>query len=230
MTRLFDCPVLDCRYESCQRGTCMLIYILQLLATVVCAASGALMAGRKNMDIIGLLAISMATALGGGTLRDLLLDRNPVFWMGDTAYILASLLAAMFVWIYTRLWSPPDRFLLTLDAFGLGLFLIVGIQIAENYGYTGAVALIMGILTGVAGGVIRDVLCGEIPVIFRKSELYASAALIGGVAYFIALRQEIDRDLAAIIGAALTIFLRLAALRWQWQLPAMALKESSSGR
>lgn len=206
----------------------MLIYVLQLIATVVCAASGALMAGRKNMDLIGLLTISLATAVGGGTLRDLLLDRNPVFWMGDTAYILASILAAMAVWIYTRFWAPPDRFLLVLDAFGLGLFLICGIQIAEDYGQTGAIAIIMGIITGVAGGVIRDVLCGEIPTIFRKSELYASAALIGGVVYFMALRQGIERDWAAIIGAGLTIFLRLGAVRWRWRLPTMAFKESTN--
>lgn len=206
----------------------MLFYVLQLIATVVCAASGALMAGRKNMDLIGLLTISLATAVGGGTLRDLLLDRNPVFWMGDTAYILASILAAMAVWIYTRFWAPPDRFLLVLDAFGLGLFLICGIQIAEDYGQTGAIAIIMGMITGVAGGVIRDVLCGEIPTIFRKSELYASAALIGGVVYFMALRQGLGRDWAAVIGAGLTIFLRLSALKWHWHLPQMAFKESTN--
>lgn len=205
----------------------MLIYVLQILATVVCAASGALMAGRKNLDLIGLLTISLATALGGGTLRDILLDRNPVFWMGDTIYILAGLVAALVMWIYSRFWAPPERVLLILDAFGLGLFLIVGIQVAEKFGQAGAVALIMGIITGVAGGVIRDVLCGEIPVIFRKGELYASAALIGGVAYFVAIRNGLGPDVAAITGAIVTIFLRLGALKWHWHLPAMTFQKSS---
>lgn len=206
----------------------MLIYVLQLLATVVCAASGALMAGRKNLDLIGLLTISLATALGGGTLRDLLLDRNPVFWMGDPGYLVASLVAALLVWIYMRFWAPPERFLLIVDAFGLGLFLIVGIQVAESVGQTGAIALLMGIITGVAGGVIRDVLCGEIPMVFRPMEkLYASAALMGGLSYFIVIRNGGGGTLAAILGATITIFLRLAALKWRWHLPGLAFKKTT---
>lgn len=203
----------------------MAIYVLQLLATMVCACSGALTAGRKNLDLIGLLAISFATATGGGTLRDLLLDRNPVFWMGDPAYLYVSLGAALAIWIYTRFWAPPERFLLIVDAFGLGLFLIVGIQIAENVGQSATVALIMGLITGVAGGVVRDVLCGEIPVIFRRSELYASAALIGGGVYLALGQWDVARDVAALIGAGVAIFLRLAALRWRWHLPVLAFKE-----
>ena len=203
----------------------MLIYVLQLLATMVCACSGALMAGRKNLDLIGLLAISFATATGGGTLRDLLLDRNPVFWMGDTSYLFVSLGAALAIWLYTRFWAPPERFLLIVDAFGLGLFLIVGIQIAENAGQSAAVSLIMGLITGVAGGVIRDVLCGEIPVIFRRSELYASAALIGGGVYLALGQWDVAPDVAALAGAGVAIFLRLAALRWRWHLPVLAFKE-----
>lgn len=204
----------------------MLIYVLQLLATMVCACSGALTAGRKNLDLIGLLAISFATATGGGTLRDLLLDRNPVFWMGDPGYLYVSLGAALAIWIYTRFWAPPERFLLIVDAFGLGLFLIVGIQIAENAGQSATVSLIMGVITGVAGGVIRDVLCGEIPVIFRRSELYASAALIGGGVYLALGQWNVVPDVAALVGAGVTIFLRLAALRWRWHLPVLAFKES----
>lgn len=208
----------------------MLIYLLQLLATVVCAGSGALTAGRKNLDLIGLLAISFATAVGGGTLRDLLLDRNPVFWMGDTAYVFTSIAAALAIWVYTRFWAPPERFLLIVDAFGLGLFLICGIQIAEHSGQSPTVALLMGVITGVAGGVIRDVLCGEIPVIFRRSELYASAALAGGTAYLALRRAGVSEATSALAGAAITIFLRLAALRWRWHLPVLAFKESGTLR
>jgi uncharacterized membrane protein YeiH len=203
------------------------LYLLQLLATVICACSGALTAGRKNLDLIGLLAISFATAVGGGTLRDLLLDRNPVFWMGDTAYVFASIAAALAIWIYTRFWAPPERFLLIVDSFGLGLFLICGIQIAEHSGQSATVALLMGVITGVAGGVIRDVLCGEIPLIFRRSELYASAALAGGTAYFALRRTGVPESASALASAAITIFLRLAALRWRWHLPVLAFKENS---
>jgi len=115
--------------------------------------------------------------------------------------------------------------MLISDAFGLGLFLIVGIQIAEDAGKSATVALIMGVITGVAGGALRDLLCGEIPVIFRRSELYASAALIGGMVYLGLGQFEVPSDVAAILGAGMTIFLRLAALKWRWHLPVMAMKK-----
>lgn len=203
----------------------VLIYVLQLLATIVCACSGALVAGRKNLDLIGLLAISFATGVGGGTVRDVLLDRNPVFWIGDPTYVSMSLLAAGAIWLHTRFLEPPDRFLLILDAFGLGLFLIVGIQIAEGVGQSAGISLIMGVITGVAGGVIRDVLCGDIPLIFRSSELYASAALAGGALYITLRYFRLPPDLCAISGALGVIFLRLAALRWGWRLPVLTLKK-----
>lgn len=203
----------------------LIFYILQMAGTAACAASGALSAGRKSLDLVGVLVISMAAAVGGGTIRDLLLDRNPVFWMGDNLYILVALAAGLLTWIYTRWWSPPTRLLLVVDAVGLALFTIIGTRIAEQGGQTHLVCVIMGVITGAAGGVLRDILCGEIPMTFRRSELYASAALIGSATYLGLEALGLPTDGCALVSVIFILLLRLAALRWNWHLPVFEFKE-----
>lgn len=203
----------------------MLISFLQMAATAACASSGALAAGRKSLDLVGVMVISIAAAVGGGTLRDLLLDRNPVFWLAHNEYLFVSIATGLITWVYTRWWSPPRRLLLVVDACGLALFTISGIQIAEQSGQGPVACLVMGVITGTAGGVLRDVLCGEIPMIFRRSELYASASLLGGIAY-LALRQfPLPPEASILTGAVVTFLLRLAALKWNWHLPVFEFKE-----
>jgi uncharacterized membrane protein YeiH len=203
----------------------MLVYTLQVAATIVCGAAGALAAGRKKLDLFGVLVVSFTSAVGGGTLRDLLLDRNPVFWLADTSYLPLSLGAGILVWIYTRRWAPPRRLLDFVDAFGLALFTISGIQIAQSTGQAPLICLLMGVITGVAGGIFRDILCGEIPFVLRRSELYASAALLGGGAYLALYEFGIDHGTCALSGAAMIVFLRFASLKWGWHLPVYNLKE-----
>lgn len=203
----------------------MLVYFLQLAGAAACAASGALSAGRKSLDFVGVMVISLAAAVGGGTLRDLLLDRNPVFWLADNLYLYVSFAAALLTWIYTRRWSPPMRLLLTVDAVGLALFTITGTQIAEQMQQTIMICLAMGVITGVAGGIVRDVLCGEIPMTFRRSELYASAALLGSGVYLGMEYLAVPADLCALAGAVTIFLLRMAALRWNWHLPVFVYKD-----
>lgn len=205
----------------------MLIYFLQLAGTTACASSGALAAGRKRLDLIGVMVISFTAAVGGGTLRDLLLDRNPVFWLADHTYLFVSMGAGLLTWIYTRRWAPPHRVLLVVDAAGLALFTISGIQIAEQAAQPLVASIIMGVITGVAGGIFRDVLCGEIPMTFRQSELYASASLLGGIVYISLKKIGLESGLCAMIGAGVIFFLRLAALKWGWRLPVFDFKEKS---
>ena len=202
----------------------MLIYFLQIVATVVCAVGGALAAGRKSLDLFGVMVVSFAAAVGGGTLRDLFLDRNPIFWIEDSTYLPVTLSAGLLAWIYTRFWAPPLRLLDVVDAFGLALFSISGLQIAQQSGQSHLISLVMGVITGVAGGVFRDVLCGQISVVFR-SELYASAALIGGVVYLVLAKSGMAPWICVFLAALLIITLRLAALQWGWQLPIFTLKE-----
>ena len=159
-----------------------ILHAIELLGVAVFAVSGALAAGRRSLDLLGVVVIATVTATGGGTLRDLLLDRSPVFWIADTTYLYVSIAAALLTVVYARYRHPPERFILIADALGLALFSISGAQIAENAGYGGIVVVIMGTLTGAAGGMLRDVLCAEVPLILRRSRIYATAAIAGVVA------------------------------------------------
>ena len=204
----------------------MLIFSLQMAATMVCAVGGALAAGRKRLDMVGVVFVSFVAAVGGGSLRDLLLDRNPVFWLAQPSYLTVSLAAGALTWIYICRWRAPVRFLSFVDAFGLALFTISGIQIAQEMGQSVPICLVMGVVTGVAGGLFRDLLCGEIPAIFKSGELYASAALLGGVAFFLVERLGADPRLSALLGAGTVVGLRLAALHLGWRLPVLKPKNS----
>ncbi len=199
-----------------------ILHAIELFGVAVFAVSGALAAGRRSLDLLGVVVIATVTATGGGTLRDLLLDRSPVFWIADTTYIYVSIAAALLTVVYARFRHPPDRFILIADALGLALFSISGAQIAENAGYSGIVVVIMGTLTGAAGGMLRDVLCAEVPLILRRSRIYATAAIVGVIVY-LALQTLLDRTLAALLGMACVAGLRLAAIIWDWTLPVFSL-------
>jgi uncharacterized membrane protein YeiH len=190
----------------------------------VFAISGALAAGRRSLDLIGVVVIATVTAVGGGTLRDLLLDRT-VFWIADPAYLYVCLIAALLTVFYARFRHPPDRLILYADALGLALFSISGAQIAQNLGHGGIVVVVMGASTGVAGGLLRDVLCAEIPLILRRGRMYASASIAGVVAYLL-LETQVDRTLAAILGMSTIAGLRLAAIAWDLTLPVFSLPKS----
>jgi len=207
-------------------GTSLLIFGLQMAATMVCAVGGALAAGRKRLDMVGVVFVSFVAAVGGGSLRDLLLDRNPVFWLAQPSYLTVSLAAGALTWIYICRWRAPVRFLSFVDAFGLALFTISGIQIAQEMGQSVPICLVMGVVTGVAGGLFRDLLCGEIPAIFKSGELYASAALLGGAAFFLVERLGADPRLSALLGAGTVVGLRLAALHLGWRLPVLKIKNA----
>ena len=151
---------------------------LEMFAVGVCAVSGALAAARKKMDIFGLIVTAMVSAVGGGTVRDLLLDHRPVFWIANTTYLWLPALVAVATAAYARSWRVPTYSLTLADALGLALFTISGARLALNDGYAFLIVVLMGATTGVAGGALRDVLCGEIPRIF-KGEVYATVSLLG---------------------------------------------------
>jgi uncharacterized membrane protein YeiH len=196
--------------------------ILELVGVAVFAVSGALAAGRKSLDLIGVMVTGTVTAIGGGTIRDVLLDRHPVFWIADPAYLYVSLAAALGTVAYSRRWRPPARALAVADTLGLALFSISGAQVAEAAGLRGVVAVIMGTMTGVAGGVIRDVLTAEIPMIMRRGPIYATACIFGVVVYLL-LEGPLPRDAAALVGMACIAGLRLAAILWDLTVPVFSL-------
>jgi uncharacterized membrane protein YeiH len=195
------------------------IHLIGLCGVAVCAISGALAAGRKSFDLLGVAIIALVTAIGGGTLRDVLLDRHPIFWIADPTYLLVILVSAAFTVLYVRFRHPPYRALLIADALGLGFFTISGAQVAEAKGLPAVIVILMGAITGAAGGLFRDVLSAEVPLLLRKGELYATASIIGAAMYLLVQGIHCPRPLSAIAGAVVVIGLRFAAIRWQLVLP-----------
>ena len=195
-----------------------MLYVVGLIGVAAFAASGVLSAARRGMDLIGVTAIALVTAIGGGTLRDVLLDR-PVFWLGDRRYLWVGLISAAATLVWVRFRHPPHRALLVADALGLALFAISGTQMSEESGQAGIVAVLMGVLTGTAGGVVRDVLSAEIPLVFRPGRLYVTAVVVGASAYLLLQAIDVSRNLAAAAGMVTIAALRFAAIRWDVRLP-----------
>ncbi len=193
--------------------------ILEFLGTFAFSISGIRLASAKQFDWFGAFVIGFVTAVGGGTLRDVMLDQPP-FWMVNPIYIISTGIAFVVVIFYRKILIRHNYTIFTFDAVGLALFTVVGIEKTLGCGFPFWVALIMGIITGCVGGIIRDVLITEIPLIFRK-EIYALASLVGGLFYFasdlIGMPAEITKVIA-IIAAVLT---RIIAVRFQISLPIL---------
>jgi uncharacterized membrane protein YeiH len=204
-------------------------HVIELLGAGVFAVSGVLTAGRKSLDWIGVAVIAIVTATGGGTLRDVLLNRHPIFWIADPTYLLVILGATAFTLVYVHFHVPGRRGLLVADAFGLAFFTISGTQIAEQAGLSGLLAVLMGTITGVAGGMVRDVLCAEIPLILRRGQLYASSTIVGATLYLLLERAGAHRDAASLVGMATIVLVRFAAILWRLELPVLSLEETESG-
>lgn len=198
----------------------VLIYWVGLAAVAVNALTGVLDSGRKQMDLIGALLVAVATALGGGTVRDLLLDRN-VFWVVDQSYLVAALGSGLTTFFIARAVAIPPRLFLIPDAIGLALFTVVGTQVALQWHTPWLVASLMGVITGVVGGVLRDILCNDVPLVFLKGELYASAAWAGALATIGLQETGFSALGAASAGMAIVLGLRLAAIRYRLTLPAL---------
>ena len=197
-----------------------LLYGVGLVAVAVNALTGVLDSGRKQMDLIGALLVGVATALGGGTIRDLLLDRN-VFWVVDQTYLIVALGAGLLTFFAVRNRPLPPRLFLIPDAIGLALFTIVGTQIALQWHAPWLVASLMGVITGVVGGVLRDILCNDVPLVFLKGELYATAAWVGALSLIALQEIGVSAVASAWAGMAIVLLLRLLAMRYHLTLPAL---------
>lgn len=199
----------------------MILYLLDLVGVAVFAMSGAIAAGRKGFDLLGVAVIATVTAIGGGTTRDVLLNRHPVFWIADPTYLLVTLVAAGLTLLYSRFRKPPSFSLLMADAVGLALFTISGAQVAEARNLPGVIVVVMGTMTGAVGGLLRDVLSGEVPMLLRQTDLYATAAIAGATAYLMLQGIGMERMPAALVGMATVVGLRLAGIVWGLRLPVV---------
>lgn len=195
-------------------------------AVAVCAISGVLAAEGRRMDLFGALVLALVTAVGGGTIRDLCLG-VPVFWVRNPTHVTTALLAAMVTFVLVRFVRMPRRALLFADAFGLALFGIAGTEKALANGSPGLVAIMMGVITGVAGGILRDVLRREVPWVFqREVELYATAVFLGALT-LVLLRQWLPpSEIHRYTAMGVILVLRLAAMRWKLRLPVFKSRDS----
>jgi uncharacterized membrane protein YeiH len=199
------------------------LYWVSLVAVVVSSASGVLKSGFRQFDLFGVVIIAITTGLGGGSLRDMLLDIE-VFWIKDQIFFIVSLTSAMVIFIGARSLSISAKFFLIPDAAGLAAFSVAGTMVALMAGAPWLIASFMGVITGAMGGIFRDLLCNETPIVF-KSPLYATAAWIGSLGFIVLIDSGVSITISAIV-AGLSIFItRLLALHFNLGLPKFQLKE-----
>jgi uncharacterized membrane protein YeiH len=197
-----------------------LLYTLDLIGTFVFAISGLRLAAKKDMDLFGAAVIAFVTAVGGGTTRDVLLGATPVAWINNIEYPIAILLAIPFTFIFRKYIVNLKRTFFIFDSIGIAIFTISGMQKALDYGLSPGMAMAMGMVSAVVGGVIRDILCNEIPLIFRK-EIYATACLIGAFVFFLLSEWRIDQNLNYIITTSLILTIRVVSIKYNLAMPKM---------
>ena len=181
------------------------------------------MAGRKSMDLFGVLVIAMVTAVGGGTLRDVVLSHHPVYGVRDDMYIAIASIGATAMVLWVRMTKPISAAgLLIADALGLAIATVIGTDVALQLNTPPSVAIIMGVMTGVAGGVMRDIICNEIPLILQR-EIYATASIAGAATFTALTSTNISGTTASIVAMVLVFAVRVSALRWHWALPRFHL-------
>ncbi len=195
-----------------------ILYILDLIGTAAFAASGAWVGVRKRMDLFGVLVLGVVTAVGGGTLRDLLLGDTPPFSLQDEAYIYIAIAVSLVVFANRERFKTFEKPLLYFDAVGLGTFLVIGTTKALEFQMGLLSAVLLGVMTGTAGGVLRDILANQVPLILRR-EIYASACIAGGVLLVVLEQAGAGRIASALLSAGTVIAVRLLAIRNNWGLP-----------
>ena len=198
--------------------------ILEALGTAAFAISGAFAARQKRLDIFGILVCTFATAVGGGTIRDVLIGNTPVAWMKDQQTILVIVVSYLLTLLFSAQLRRMQHTLAFFDAIGLGFATIIGVQRGLEADLSPSICVTLGMVTGCFGGVLRDVLLNEIPLVFHK-DIYASASLLGGVLYFICRALEINASVSAAIAIVSIVALRILVLRFGWKLPSGAMSD-----
>ena len=192
--------------------------LLEIIGTMAFAMSGALTAMNKKMDPFGVFIIAFVTAVGGGTLRDVLIGRTPVGWMLDIRYVYLIIVGFILAILFRKKFDRLRTSLFLFDTIGLGVFTLIGLEKGINIGLHPVICIALGTITACFGGVIRDILCTEIPVIFRR-EIYATICIFGGIVFFLLRKLNLENDFLIII-----ITIRLMAVKFKWYLPTLEHK------
>jgi len=211
-------------YVSLVHMDSLFIFIIDILGVISFAISGVLTARSKRMDVFGIYIIAFVTATGGGTLRDILIGNTPVGWMKNLTYVYLITGSVIFSLIFHRRLSYLRTSLFLFDTIGIGLYTMIGIQKGIEIGLHPVICVFIGTMTATFGGVIRDILCNEIPVIFRK-EIYATACIVGGGAYFAFIQFPINQKIALLVSGIIVITIRLFAVKFKLSIPSL-YKES----
>lgn len=203
-------------------GMSTALQVIEALGIIAFASSGFIEARRKEMDLIGVFTVAFITAFGGGTMRDILLDRRPLFWIQHQEYTLLIFVLALVVIPLSHFLrsASAERAINFADALGLGLFSAVGASIAQEMQMPIFICVMMGVITAIFGGVLRDVICNEIPLVFRRGQLYATCAFIGSWVFLILDLAEVHQTIALISSILVTTTMRLLAVRFDLKLPA----------
>jgi uncharacterized membrane protein YeiH len=191
---------------------------LDLFGTVVFAITGVLAADGKHLDMFGVIVLAFVTAVGGGTIRDCVMGLTPVFWVTDAHYLVLTLVAALVTFFFARIADIPRRMLMVADAVGLAVFAVVGAQKAISMDVAAPVVVFMGVMTAVVGGMIRDLLVGEIPLVLRR-EIYATAAMAGALVHMSLYGLTGRFELSALVAILVAFSLRMAAMVTNTSLP-----------
>ncbi len=195
-----------------------LFNILEILGTAAFAISGALSAMNRKLDVFGIFIIAFVTGIGGGTVRDILIGNTPVTWMDNIIYIYLIGIVTILAIIFRKKIYYLKTSLFLFDTIGLGIFTIIGVETGIQNNLNPVISIALGVMTGTFGGVIRDILCNEIPVIFRK-EIYATACLIGGLVFIILHKLGVEKEIIYIITSLIVIIIRLVVVKFKISLP-----------
>jgi uncharacterized membrane protein YeiH len=196
-----------------------MFHLLDIIGTMAFAMSGALTAMHKRLDPFGVFIIAFVTAVGGGTLRDVLIGRTPVTWMLDLKYVYVIILGFGLAILFRKKFDKLRTSLFLFDTIGLGVFTLIGLEKGISIGLHPVICIALGTMTACFGGVIRDILCTEIPTIFRR-EIYATICIFGGIVFFALRSFDLDKDILYLATSVVIISVRLMAVRFKWYLPA----------
>ena len=194
-----------------------MFYLLDIIGTMAFAMSGALTAMNKKLDPFGVFIIAFVTAVGGGTLRDTLIGRTPVGWMRDLNYVYLITTGFFLAVVFRKKLERLRTSLFLFDTIGLGVFTLIGLEKGINIGLHPVICIALGTMTACFGGVLRDILCNEIPVIFRR-EIYATICIFGGTVFFGLKKLQLDQDVLYLVTSTVMIVLRLLAVKFRWSL------------
>ncbi|MDD2673830.1 MAG: trimeric intracellular cation channel family protein [Flavobacterium sp.] len=200
-----------------------MFHLLDIIGTMAFAMSGALTAMSKKLDPFGVFIIAFVTAVGGGTLRDIMIGRTPVGWMLDLKYVYVIIIGFVLAILFRKKFDRLRTSLFLFDTIGLGVFTLIGLEKGINIGLHPVICIALGTMTACFGGVIRDILCTEIPVIFRR-EIYATICILGGIVFFLLRKLNLENDILYLTTSIVIIFVRLMAVKFKWYLPTLEHK------